>query len=506
MGFSFVQSRAEKRSTLGWDDFMGSGFSRSDAPLSATLQFSAPLVNSVSGLSSQQAELHRKLKKTQKSLPAFGWDTKPVLGQDEIIEEGFIDVFCDLVWSAGWQDRREQTFRDCNWALVEYKAIPPNGRAGLGPDPRTAAQLVLYEEFVPSEYRAQLTAPKRRLRLPFVGARTGAHKWKPATTLNGRPYAVGTVPRSPSQRELDFETMLAGAPTRVISVSQADNKPKRPSSPPLPPVPKVQQATQVAVESRSEANASPLKGALAASRFRVGRRREGMIPSQYDQLEFETREMHDDESTSSLNPRRKSRDDAWVDILVASGSRRMPGQDAELPPPSISSRRRVGMLGTNARGNMSDPELAREEVSRVLAAAGRRPSDEGVEDPHEDDRRYGAPEPVVPVRTPSPPAPLPPVLAADPVLPPTLVPGHARAESMHSDFEPVDEEEESRLGHADETDEEPDRRASTYSEAESTESALPPPPPLVPDSGRQSPARYVHGQPLHNVVEEEEEV
>ncbi|KAJ7751088.1 hypothetical protein B0H16DRAFT_1548842 [Mycena metata] len=33
----------------------------------------------------------------------------------------------------------------------------------------------------------------------------------------------------------------------------------------------------------------------------------------------------------------------------------------------------------------------------------------------------------------------------------------------------------------------------------------PPPPPLSPDSGRASPARYVHGAPLHNVLEEEEE-
>ena len=31
------------------------------------------------------------------------------------------------------------------------------------------------------------------------------------------------------------------------------------------------------------------------------------------------------------------------------------------------------------------------------------------------------------------------------------------------------------------------------------------PPTLDPDGGRNSPYRYVHGAPLHNVVEEEEE-
>ncbi|KAH7102491.1 hypothetical protein BKA62DRAFT_637553 [Auriculariales sp. MPI-PUGE-AT-0066] len=512
------KARMEKRSTLGWNDFMNDGFSRSNAPLSASLQFNQPLVNSVSSLSAQQAELHRKLKKAQKALPSFGWDTKPVLGQDEVIEELFIEVFCDLIWSAGWQDRREQTFRDCNWALVEYKALPSNyrnnGYTGGVADPRTASQLVLYEEFVPSEYRAQLTAPKRRLRLPFTGSRGSSSKWKPATTLNGRPYAIGSVPKSPSQRELEFESMLAGAPTRIISMS--DNKPKRPASPPLPPVPKVPQSTQITLPDKpvpvETTNSLFAKTALTGSRFRVGRRNNTqMIPSQYDTLDFETREMLDDESTTSLSrpERRKSRDDAWVDILVASGSRRMAGQDAELPPPSTSSRRRAALLG-GVRGNRSDPELAREEVERVLAAAGKRPSDDmdaPAREPEDDARRYGLPEP-------APVAPVASVHAdtdddasahvyADPVLPQSQQGHHERIESADGDFEPVDEDGQSRREN--EPDEERERRASVYSEAESVESTLVPPPSLVPESGRQSPARYVHGQPLHNVVEEEEE-
>ena len=62
----------------------------------------------------------KKLKKTQKSLPAFGWDTEPVVGSEEVIEEAFVDVFCDLVYGGGWMDleRYEELDRDCNWALV----------------------------------------------------------------------------------------------------------------------------------------------------------------------------------------------------------------------------------------------------------------------------------------------------------------------------------------------------------------------------------------------------
>jgi hypothetical protein len=82
------------------------------------LQFSTPLSSSIGTWSSQQADLHRKLKKTQKSLPAFGWDTSPVLGQEQVVEEGFIEVFTQLVYGGGWMERTETTFRDCNWALV----------------------------------------------------------------------------------------------------------------------------------------------------------------------------------------------------------------------------------------------------------------------------------------------------------------------------------------------------------------------------------------------------
>ena len=90
-----------------------------DAPLSATLQFSTPLANSISSWPEQQADITRKVRKLQKSLPPFGWDTEPVMGAEMIMEESFIDVFCDLVYGGGWIDiGREESDRECNWALV----------------------------------------------------------------------------------------------------------------------------------------------------------------------------------------------------------------------------------------------------------------------------------------------------------------------------------------------------------------------------------------------------
>lgn len=43
-----------------------------------------------------------------------------MLGSEEVIEEAFLDVFCDLIYGGGWMDveRYEEVDRDCNWALV----------------------------------------------------------------------------------------------------------------------------------------------------------------------------------------------------------------------------------------------------------------------------------------------------------------------------------------------------------------------------------------------------
>lgn len=91
-----------------------------DAPLSATLQFSSPVTHTISTWPAQNVEMTKKLKKAQKALPTFGWDTEPVVGAEEVIEEAFLDVFCDLIYGGGWMDleRGETLDRDCNWALV----------------------------------------------------------------------------------------------------------------------------------------------------------------------------------------------------------------------------------------------------------------------------------------------------------------------------------------------------------------------------------------------------
>ncbi|PPQ77822.1 hypothetical protein CVT25_015316 [Psilocybe cyanescens] len=397
--------RSAKRQTLSWNDFSSAGFSRMDAPLSATLQFSTPLTNTISTWPAQSAEMNKKLKKAQKQLPAFGWDTEPVVGSEEVIEEAFLDVFCDLIYGGGWMDleRGEVLDRDCNWALVEYKSLPPSRTtASGGADPRTTTALLLFEEFVPLEYREQLAVKSsNRRRLPSLFSASGKKSWKQAPTLNGRPYVVGHVPHSPSIREVEFEGLLHGTTsTKVLSLNPKNSRIQTPvTSIPPQPLPPPQATPAVAVkktpapvtraepeihtapksdELHSDSTASP---SVKKSLFRLpatpGSNRRSMIPAAYSSVDFETRMASYSDDDESVNPnepedvkqkRRESSADAWVDILVGSQSRRMDGQEAE-----FSGRKR----GPANRG--LDPDDASLEVAQVLAAVqNRAPSPSSV--------------------------------------------------------------------------------------------------------------------------------
>ena len=93
-----------------------------------------------------------------------------------------------------------------------------------------------------------------------------------------------------------------------------------------------------------------------------------MAPSQAEDVEFETRlARYSDDELKSINAnsrkgtkeeRRRSKDDAWVDILVASHSRRAGNQGAEL-------RRPGGPRPRNA--SRQDPEVTSQEVGLVFA-------------------------------------------------------------------------------------------------------------------------------------------
>jgi hypothetical protein len=293
-----------------------------------------------------------------------------------------------------------------------------------------ASTLLLFEEFVPAEYRNSLINQgnkpniRKRLRLAgLLGSKKSSKPWKQAATLNGKPYSIGNVPRGPSPREAEFERLIQGnaSATKVLSLNSSvtvghdgvaeglriqtpAQEPKtsissfRDGLSPLTPstIASPSQAPQATStpakvgqtpESRAKSpfNAASLR--RPRLRFPVGRENKSFIPSEYETVDFDTRlaSYSDDElngrssaegskagpagarSKLATKDKRMSKDDAWVDILV-SGRNRMGDQDAEMPQrvKTNSTSRGLSILGASAAGR-SDPELASMEVEKALA-------------------------------------------------------------------------------------------------------------------------------------------
>ncbi|KAE9390396.1 hypothetical protein BT96DRAFT_925916 [Gymnopus androsaceus JB14] len=225
--------------------------------------------------------LAKRLKKKGKPLPPFTHDTTPLLGTEALVEAAFVDVWVDLVcWGfAGgstvgmegigfntetaltlsrsigatgkWDDEerereqererererwRNDLFRECNWALVEFKALPSSkstssnanananspslrintniggcssANASTSSDPRTSTSLLLFEEYVPREYRAQLAHQI-----------LGIH---PSVILD--PSANAIIATSPSSR-IRFGSLFANSFNVSVSTASLNKKDK----------------------------------------------------------------------------------------------------------------------------------------------------------------------------------------------------------------------------------------------------------------------------------------
>ncbi|KAK0201290.1 hypothetical protein DFS33DRAFT_1123669 [Desarmillaria ectypa] len=361
--------RSTKRQTLSWNDFSSTGFTRSDiTPLSATLEFSPPMSATIS--SYHPVEYAKKLKKAAKHIPAFGWDTEPVVGQEEVIEEAFLDVFCDIF--CGWAGVSEvsESDRECNWALIEFQ-----------PD-----ALLLFEEFVPLEYRQKISSSssgsnRRRLPSLFSPMSTSPKtktKSKKDKSERSKPKALS--PKE-SFKEVEFEGLLKGdgnRKTKVITLGSKDIQTHTmigsPSEVEPPPVLQSLSHQSSTRSDDSSLTASTVGGTPSnRRRFRLGgsgtptnggsvmgRKSliSGLPPAEYSSVDFETRlasldgeDVYEDYPPVDGMPKKQEiADDAWVDILVGTQERRMASQE----------------YGGRGKGRGEDVDLVSLEVQKAL--------------------------------------------------------------------------------------------------------------------------------------------
>ncbi|KAG9001059.1 hypothetical protein FRB94_007120 [Tulasnella sp. JGI-2019a] len=413
----------QKRATMTWNDFSSVGFTREDAPLQDTLQFTPPLSSSSHTLSSQSDDIHRKLKKNPKAPPQFNWDITPVAGQDWTVEEGFISCWADLLLSSDWNNRRERTFKDVSWAMVEFEAAPlPVSDDSLMPDldQRTSSQWMLFEEQLPEEYREQVLNPQ-----PKKAGKTSY--FTTPMSRKGRKSAATSNGRHPDPREADFDAMLraTGSSTTFLSLGasrasgaarsqtmsnlQGARLPTGNHTSPAPGFSSISTKPTFFRTSSNDGNStgapatpSKDKASSAFGLFKLaggsGKKGDSKVASEYDpSLDFETKTASDSSGgelptpsgrrgvSSMSHARRQSKDDAWVDILV-SDRRRLGGQDAvstkpmggparlrTAAPESYFDHVVASNTSTSTRTpraslsrTRSDPELGREELSRMV--------------------------------------------------------------------------------------------------------------------------------------------
>ncbi|OWZ45114.1 hypothetical protein C356_03199 [Cryptococcus neoformans c45] len=259
-------SIAEKRQTMDWNEFAApsGGFNRTDPLLDVSLSFSPPISSTIASWPKERDQLAKRLHKAQKDAVPFHYDTLPVFGRDVpfpndddrmslggraggmeqvdgkggvYVEEAWIDVWADLMLGAGWVDREELTFREANWAIVEYKAKPskmdPDAILDPMTDPRTSGLYILYEERVPLDYQLAIADPKEKKSFTSSFFSPKSKKRAPPTPSSlTRPTSgngSGSSPKpggavAPGWQDSDFERMLLHRQgTKKVSLSKSRN-------------------------------------------------------------------------------------------------------------------------------------------------------------------------------------------------------------------------------------------------------------------------------------------
>ncbi|WWC93117.1 uncharacterized protein L201_008084 [Kwoniella dendrophila CBS 6074] len=382
---SAKMSISERRRTMDWTEFASpsGGFYRTEEALDVSLSFAAPIEKEITDWPKERDELRKRLHKSQKDSIPFNYDTKPCIGPNALqdsnartdnlgrvyIEEAFVDCWADFIIGTNWMDREELTFREVNWALIEYKAKPSRidprvqDNDPLG-DPRKTELYFLFEEWVPPEYQQALLTPaqKKSAFTLFSPKNKKRNQIVPSESVKTR---IGQ-----GWGEEDFDKMLLHREqTRKISLSNASDQPHAsvwhmtpdtsiPTSPERP----IQRTRSGGRDEKRHLPMTDLNTDSKNAGFFFGSAKKSVVRrvKSNDSKEAKDRfsrkekknqkeqdidfELHSASGISSSEPSPKDKDgqnstsagkkkddDKWMDNLVANGARRMDRQDA-LPP------------------------------------------------------------------------------------------------------------------------------------------------------------------------------
>jgi hypothetical protein len=176
------KARAEGPKNVQWSQFEQSGFELSDEGLKTVLAFDETIQEEIKRLPEEKAEILTKIRKTNKTVPPFAYDTRPAVKNSPSLEgrsdgqmhskpytrldEVFVEVFADVLLGNGWSNRDELTHREANFTVVLYKAKKDDPAVSREGDLLTAGasetHCFVIEEVVPAQYRSELEAFGRK--------------------------------------------------------------------------------------------------------------------------------------------------------------------------------------------------------------------------------------------------------------------------------------------------------------------------------------------------------
>ena len=373
---------------MHWSQFEKSGFVVADDGLASVLSFDDGLREDMQRWPAERAELMEKLRKANKITPEFPYDTTPVVvsspSQDRNSEgqwdrmpvsrfdDVFAEVFADMLMGNGWSNRDEQTHRNANFAVVQYKSRPTQSTVGSQrtgssnqtqaahadePDDRVDAAWFIVEEIVPQQYRSDLEAAGR------LKNRSRPSLRKLNIFKRRKEEAGGASNRAGAGRS-SFDDVFrpgAGGVTKRLQLSKdpASYSPvlERKSS-----VSTIRQGQLGEVEETGNGAGLRLMTTLRSKTIKMKRRgrdddeppptpppKNGDFPpsQSFTSADFDTKSLHDPEMDefspadshrrgflkASRSTRRESKDDSWLDVMIRANGFRMAGQDAELRRP-----------------------------------------------------------------------------------------------------------------------------------------------------------------------------
>lgn len=390
------KARSQRPGSVQWSQFEKSGFVIADDGLASVLSFDDGLRDDLERWPAERAELMEKLRKANKMIPSFAydttpyivssptldssttgqWDTKPISQFDEV----FAEVYADILLGNGWSNRDEQTHRNANFVMVQYKSRPTPSTLGSqsagslrqtrgyisDSDDRIDAAWFVVEEIVPAQYRSEMEASGRSKGRSGPSMRKlniFRKKKEDLTPKNNNNHQSNHQSDAPSSSFDELFRPGLGGVTKKLHLNKdltlgsylvGNESGSTIRQIPVPCDPEESKAAGTSGGGGGSRLFTTLRSKSMRMRNRPAKDDEDLNPpmlppkkmmtsNPFTSDDFDTRSLHDPELEAysqeqkskhnllkNRHGKKQSNDDSWLDVMTRANGFRMAGQDSSL--------------------------------------------------------------------------------------------------------------------------------------------------------------------------------